>query len=41
METKYIKHLICFQTQAKLTADIYTHIDQQEQIDAINSLPGW
>ncbi|GHT42250.1 hypothetical protein FACS189443_5040 [Planctomycetales bacterium] len=25
----------------ELTANIYTHIDQQEQIDAINSLPGW
>lgn len=25
----------------ELTANIYTHIDQQEQIDAINSLPSW
>jgi integrase len=25
----------------ELTANIYTHIDQQEQIDAINSLPTW
>jgi integrase len=25
----------------ELTANIYTHIDQQEQIDAINALPGW
>ncbi|GHT10341.1 hypothetical protein FACS1894170_02290 [Planctomycetales bacterium] len=25
----------------ELTANVYTHIDQQEQIDAINSLPGW
>jgi integrase len=25
----------------ELTANIYTHVDQQEQIDAINSLPSW
>jgi integrase len=25
----------------ELTANIYTHIDQQEQIDAINALPSW
>jgi integrase len=25
----------------ELTVNIYTHIDQQEQIDAINALPGW